>query len=143
MLTNVSYRRYIPEDVEKTNFVIDVFPFITQNLNPTGLDRKLEIPLERDYVKMIWDSCVQHEFSKFIYQIENVIELSQPHIASKSKQYCYKICWRRCAKYLFVKYCFKRSFANNPVCLFLTFSKYLQQNQQVWNKQQIPFWFYF
>ena len=80
MLTNVSYRRYIPEDVEKTNFVIDVFPFITQNLNPTGLDRKLEIPLERDYVKMIWDSCVPHKCSKFFYQKENFIELGQPHI---------------------------------------------------------------
>ena len=43
LLTNVSYRRYKPEDVEKTNFVIDVFSCLTQNLNPTGLDRKLEI----------------------------------------------------------------------------------------------------
>ena len=71
LLTNVSYRRYKPEDVEKTNFVIDVFSFLTQNLNPTGLDRKLEILLERNYVKMIWDSCVPHKFSKFIYQREN------------------------------------------------------------------------
>ena len=71
MLTNVSYRRYKPEDVEKTNFVIDVFSFLTQNLNATGLDRKLEILLERDHVKMIWDSCVSHKFSKFIYQREN------------------------------------------------------------------------
>ena len=71
LLTNVSYRRYKPEDVEKTNFVIDVFSFLTQNLNPTGLDRKLEILLERDYIKMIWDSCVPHKFSKFIYQREN------------------------------------------------------------------------
>ena len=53
LLTNVSYRSYMPEDVEKTNFVIDVFSFLTQNLNPTGLDRKLETPFERDYVKMI------------------------------------------------------------------------------------------
>ena len=29
------------------------FFFLTQNLNPTGLDRKLEIPLQRDYIKMI------------------------------------------------------------------------------------------
>ena len=71
LLTNVSYRRYKPEDVEKTNIVIDVFSFLTQNLNPTGLDRKLEILLERNYVKMIWDSCVPHKFSKFIYQREN------------------------------------------------------------------------
>ena len=31
LLTNVSYRRYKPEDVEKTNFVIDIFSFLTQN----------------------------------------------------------------------------------------------------------------
>ena len=80
LLTNVSYRRYKPEDLEKTNFVIDVFSFLTQNLNPTGLDRKLETPLERDYVKMIWDSCVPHKFTKFIYLKENFIEFSQPHI---------------------------------------------------------------
>ena len=80
MLTNVSYRRYKPEGVEKTSFVIDVFSFLTQNLNPTGLDRELEILLERDYVKMIWDSCVPHKFTKFIYLKENFIDLSQPHI---------------------------------------------------------------
>ena len=48
LLMNVSYRRYKPEDVEKTNFVIDVFLFSTHNLNSTGLDRKLETSLERD-----------------------------------------------------------------------------------------------
>ena len=29
---------------------------------------------------MIWDSCLSHKFSKFIYQKENFIELSQPRI---------------------------------------------------------------
>ena len=71
----------MPEDVEETNFVIDVFSFLTQNLNPTGLDRILETSLERDYVKMIWDTCVPHKFSKFIFLKDNFIELSQPHIA--------------------------------------------------------------
>ena len=41
LLTNISYRRYKPEDVEKTNFVLNVLSFVTQNLNPTGLDRKM------------------------------------------------------------------------------------------------------
>ena len=88
LLTNVSYRRYKPEDVERTNFVIDVFSFLTQNLNPSGLDRKLETPLQRDYVKMIWNSCVPHKFIKFIYLKENFINLCQPHI-----------CCRRYTKY--------------------------------------------
>ena len=80
LLTNVSYRRYKPEDVGKTNFVLDVFSFLTQNLNPSGLDRKLETLLKRGYIKMIWDSCVPHKFTKFIYLKENFIELCQPHI---------------------------------------------------------------
>ena len=42
MLTNVSDKRYKPEDVEKINFDINVFSFLTQNLNPTGFDRNLE-----------------------------------------------------------------------------------------------------
>ena len=60
LLTNVSYRRYKPEDGEKTNFVINVFSFLTQNLNPTGLDRKLEIPLEREYGKKCFGTAVYH-----------------------------------------------------------------------------------
>ena len=64
----------------KTNFAINVFWFLTQNLKPTGLHKKLETPLKRDYVKKVWDSCEPHKFSKFIYQKENFIELSQPHI---------------------------------------------------------------
>ena len=61
LLTKVSYRRYKPEDVDKTDFVINVFfSFLTQNLNST--DRKLETPLERDNIKMILDSCVPHKF---------------------------------------------------------------------------------
>ena len=47
LLTNVSYRRYKPEDVEKVNFVVDVFSILIQNFNPTGLDRKLETTLVR------------------------------------------------------------------------------------------------
>ena len=80
LLMNFSYRRYKPEDVEKTNFVIDVFSFLAQNLNPTGLDRKLETSLERDYVKMVWDMCEPYKFTKFIFLKDNFIELSQPDI---------------------------------------------------------------
>ena len=29
---------------------------------------------------MVWDTCVPHEFNKFIFQKENSIKLSQPHI---------------------------------------------------------------
>ena len=60
--------------------MLDVFSFLTQNLNPSGLDRKLETLLKRGYIRMIWDSCVPHKFTKFIYLKENFIELCQPHI---------------------------------------------------------------
>ena len=56
------------------------FSLLTQSLNLTGLDRKLETALERDYVKMIWNTWVLHKFSKFIYLKENFIDLCQPHI---------------------------------------------------------------
>ena len=96
LLTNVSYRRYKPEDVEKTNFVLDVFSFLTQNLNPSGLERKLETLLKRGYIKMIWDSCVPHRFTKFIYpslfKRKFYCALSAAYNMSKSKQYCYEIC---------------------------------------------------
>ena len=45
-----------------------------------SLDRKLETSLERDYVKMVWGTCVSHKFNKFIYLKDNFIDLSQPHI---------------------------------------------------------------
>ena len=61
------------------NFVV-VFSFLRQNLNPTGLDRKLETTLERDYVKIIWDTCVPHKFSTFVYFFKKIIHLCQTHI---------------------------------------------------------------
>ena len=64
----------------KTNFIINVFSFLTQNLNPTGLDRKLGTSLERGYIKMVWDTCVPHKFTKFTYLKDNFIELSKPYI---------------------------------------------------------------
>lgn len=80
LLTNVSYRRYKPFDVEKTNFVFGVFSLLTQNLNTKGPDRKLEAQLERDYVKTICDACVPHKFKRFIYARDNFIKLCQPYI---------------------------------------------------------------
>ena len=37
LLTNISYVRCNPEEEEKTNFVIDIFSFLTQNLKPKVL----------------------------------------------------------------------------------------------------------
>ena len=57
---------------------------MTQDFNPTDLDRKLETSSERDYVKMVWDIYVPHKFTKFILLKDNFIELSQPHITIKN-----------------------------------------------------------
>ena len=53
---------------------------MTQDFNPTDLDRKLETSSERDYVKIY----VPHKFTKFILLKDNFIELSQPHITIKN-----------------------------------------------------------
>ena len=55
------------------------FSFLAQNLNLTSLDRKLEILLERDYIKIIRDSCAPHKFTEFMHIQENVIDVSQSH----------------------------------------------------------------
>ena len=37
-VTNIAYRRFKDSDFKKDNFVVDVFSFLIQNLNPTMLD---------------------------------------------------------------------------------------------------------
>ena len=41
-VTNISYRRYKWSDFKKDDFVVDVFSFLVQNLNPTMLDQKFD-----------------------------------------------------------------------------------------------------
>ena len=52
-LKNIAYRRYKDSDFQKDNFVVDVFSFLIQNLNPTVLDRKFDSDIERNYIKMM------------------------------------------------------------------------------------------
>ena len=77
LLTNVSYQRYSLKD-GKDVFYTDLFPYLLLNLNPTGLDRKLDSPYERDQIKMIWDVCVLRSFTRFIY-----IKITIPIFANK------------------------------------------------------------
>ena len=60
------------------NTHIDAFSFLRQNLNPAGLDRKPEMQLEQDYVKMILGACIPHKFNT--YTRDNFIKLCQPHV---------------------------------------------------------------
>ena len=76
LLTNVSYRRYNLKD-EKESFYIDLFSYLLLNLNPIGLDRKLDSDFERNQLKMIWDVCVPTSFTKYIFEKDNFVELSK------------------------------------------------------------------
>ena len=62
LLTNVSYRRFKQTDFKKSNFIIDIMSFLTQNFNPINLDRKLDSEKERNMVKFLLDDCISHEF---------------------------------------------------------------------------------
>ena len=76
LLTNVSYRRYNLKD-EKESFYIDLFSYLLLNLNPIGLDRKLDSDFERNQLKIIWDVCVPTSFTKCIFEKDNFVELSK------------------------------------------------------------------
>ena len=62
LLTNVSYRRFKQTDFNKKKFIVDIMLFLTQNVNPVNLDRKLDSEKERDMVKFLLDDCISHEF---------------------------------------------------------------------------------
>ena len=76
LLTNVSYRQYNSKD-EKRSFYIDLFSYILLNLNPIGLDRKLDSDFERNQLKMILDVCVSRSFTKYIFKEDSFTELSK------------------------------------------------------------------
>ena len=80
LLTNVSYRRYKQKDFNNASFIIDILSFLVQNFTPINLDRKLDNENERLYVKMLWDECLPHVFTQFIYKGENYNVLSNPKL---------------------------------------------------------------
>ena len=79
LLTNVSNRRYKQKDDANASFTIDILSSIVQNFNPISLDRKLEIENERQYIKMMWDICLLHAFTRFIYLKDNFTIFSSPN----------------------------------------------------------------
>ena len=64
LLTNVSYRRYKQKDFNNASFVIDILSFLIQHFTPINLDRKLDNENERLYVKLLWDECLLHAFTR-------------------------------------------------------------------------------
>ena len=51
-----------------------------QNLNPLGLDRKLEMETERNHVKMAWDKCLPSKFRLFVLTEKNYLALSKTQV---------------------------------------------------------------
>ena len=80
LLTNGSYRRYKQQDSKNASFIIDILSFIVQNFNPINLDRKLDNKNERLYVKMLWDRCLPHAVTRFIYLSKNYSILGDPKL---------------------------------------------------------------
>ena len=80
LLTDVLYRRYKQQDFNNTSFVIDILSFLVQNFNPINLDRKLDNEDERLYVRMLWDKCLPHAITRFIYLRENYNILRDPKL---------------------------------------------------------------
>ena len=79
-LTSISYRAYKPKDFQNRAFVIDVYSFFLQNLNPLMTDRKFDNENDRSYVKMLWQKCVPHELCRYIYLKDNYLILTQLQI---------------------------------------------------------------
>ena len=66
-LTNIAYRRYKKFDFNNGNFVIDVYSFLLQNLNPLMINRKFDM-------KMIGNAL--NCYGKNIYHYNLLIYLS-------------------------------------------------------------------
>ena len=71
LLTNVSYKRFKQKDFNNASFIIDISLFIVQYFTPINLNRKLDNEKEKLMVKFIWDECILHDFTRYIYKNEN------------------------------------------------------------------------
>ena len=78
LLTNVSYRRYKDSDFQ--NFIIDILSFLVYNCNPTNLEIKLETEKEREMVKLLWDTYIPIDFTKYILQQKQFDIISQTNL---------------------------------------------------------------
>ena len=58
-----------------------------QNLNPLGLDRKLETETERNHVKMVWDLCLLSKFRFFVLAEKNYLALLETQVMYQKASY--------------------------------------------------------
>ena len=79
-LTNIAYRRYKKPDFENSNFVIDVYSFLLQNLNPLMIDRKFDNDNDRQCIKTLWQKFMSRQFCRYIFLYDNFLALTQMEI---------------------------------------------------------------
>ena len=79
-LLNISYFGIKKEDFYNENFICDIFLFMTKNLNPFSLDKKLNDPNKHEMICMIWKECMPAQFYKFTCRKENFIYLDGKNV---------------------------------------------------------------
>ena len=69
-------------DFTNGNFVIDIYSFLLQNLNPLMIDRKFDNENDRQCIKMLWQKCLLQQFTGYIFLYDNFLALTQMEIKS-------------------------------------------------------------
>ena len=72
--------RYKQKDFNNASFTIDILSFIVQNFTPINFDRKLDDEKQKLMVKYLWDECIPHDFTRYIYKSDNHAVLSNPKL---------------------------------------------------------------
>ena len=76
-LTNIAYRRHKKSNFSNCNFVIDVYSFLLQNVNPLMIDRKFDNENDRQCIKMLWQRCLLQQYTRYTFLYGNVLGLTQ------------------------------------------------------------------
>ena len=137
LLTNVSYRRFKQKDFNNTSFIIDILSFIVHHFTPINLDRKLGNEKDKFMVKFLWDECIPHDFTRYIYKNENYNALSNPKVKYQKANAIVKNFIEEDFNRINLQSRKKLQF--NSLYLFITVSKNLQQNKELQRSKRKQF----
>ena len=81
----IYWKTFVTEDLNNQNFkktvlLFDILSFLLQNFSPINLERKLDSEKEWEMVTFLWDEFVTHDFARYMYKIENYIDISKPNL---------------------------------------------------------------
>ena len=79
-LSNISYVRINKEDFYNQNFTFNIYLFMTKNLNPFLLDRKLNDSNKHEMIYMVWKGCMPAQFYKFMCREVNFLYLNGKNV---------------------------------------------------------------